>query len=88
MTDRFNNHADAVDAPATRSFPVVPSDSAELATLPKALYVGNGGTLAMQGPGDEVAVTWTNIPSGALIPFRAAKVMATGTSATDIVGIA
>jgi hypothetical protein len=88
MNDGFATSADAVYAPGTASFAIVPSDTTPLPTLPKAIYVGTGGRIAMRGSGDAVPATWLNVPSGSLIPFRAAYVQATGTTAADILGIA
>ena len=88
MIDGFATSADAVYAPGTASFAITPSDTAPLQSLPKAVYVGTGGRIAMRGSADAVPIAWVNVPSGSLIPFRAAYVHATGTTAADIIGIA
>ena len=87
MTDAFSGAADAVHAPATRALAVVPSDSQPLADIPKALYVGSGGTITMRGVRDTADTSWKNVPAGAVLPFRAQYVRATGTSAADIVAL-
>jgi hypothetical protein len=86
MADPFSNSADSVSAPATRAVAVVPDDGIPLADVPKALYVGTGGTIAMRGAGAADTV-WKNIPSGTVLPFRARYVRATGTSAADILAL-
>jgi hypothetical protein len=88
MADAFANSADAVDAPATQSFAIQPDDVVPLPILPKGIYVGRGGDLALQGSRDTAPVIWRNVPGGALIPFRAMLIPATGTTAGDLVGIA
>lgn len=69
---------------------MVPSDTNDLADVPKGIYVGTGGAIAMIGvnaPTDATGVTWKNVPSGALIPFRARRVLATGTTAADMLAL-
>lgn len=87
MADAFGTAADAVSAPATRAVAVVPSDGDPLPDIPKALFVGTGGTLVMRGVGGGGDVTWKNVASGSLLPFRARYVRATGTTAADVVAL-
>lgn len=87
MPDPFSHLADQVSAPATRAVAVVPHDTAALGDIPKALFVGTGGTLTMRGPGGGADVAWKNVPAGSILPFRAQYVRATGTTATDIVAL-
>ncbi|WP_242414360.1 spike base protein, RCAP_Rcc01079 family [Sphingomonas panni] len=87
MPDRFGQYADTVTSPGTRATPVVPNDAADLPNIGKALYVGTGGTIVMRGTGGTEARTWKNVPDGALIPFRAQRILATGTTAADMLVI-
>lgn len=87
MTDQFSNCADQVSAPATRAVAVVPDDSMPLADIPKALFVGTGGTIVMCGAGGGSDTSWVNLPHGCILPFRAEYVRATGTTAADIVAL-
>lgn len=87
MPDAFAGAADAVHAPSTRAVAVVTHDTNPLADVPKALFVGTGGAIVMRGVGGGADVTWKNVPSGAILPFRALYVRATGTSAADIVAL-
>ncbi|MBN8849463.1 MULTISPECIES: hypothetical protein [unclassified Sphingomonas] len=87
MADQFANSADAVSAPATRAAAVSPHDVNALADIPKALYVGTGGTIVMRGASGVGDQTWKNVPNGAILPFRAAYVRATGTTASDILAL-
>lgn len=87
MTDPFQNRADSVSAPATRARAIVPSDTVALPEIPKALYVGTGGTLTMQGAADTVDSVWVDVPSGGIVPFRPSHVRATGTTASDILAL-
>ncbi|MGN6271219.1 MAG: spike base protein, RCAP_Rcc01079 family [Sphingomonas sp.] len=87
MTDPFSNSADAVSAPARRAVAVTPDDTTALADIPKALYVGSGGAIVMQGVDGGGDQTWANVPTGAILPFRVAFVRATGTTAADILAL-
>lgn len=87
MTDAFSGHADGVSAPATRAVAVAPHDVNALADVPKALYVGTGGTIVARGAGGGVDSTFRNVPSGSVLPLRALYVRATGTTAADIVAL-
>ena len=87
MPDQFSSSADAVSAPARRAIAVTPHDSNALADIPKALYVGTGGQITMRGVDGAADQVWKNVPAGAILPFRAAYVRATGTSAADILAL-
>ena len=86
MPDPFLNRADHVSAPATSCVAVTPHDTNPLQSVPKALYVGTGGTLVIRGThgGD---ATFVGVPSGTVLPVRAAYVRASGTTAADIVAL-
>lgn len=89
MPDAFSDYLDTAFAPARHAIAVAPSDTADLPDTPKGLYVGTGGdlTLIPVGTAGSAAVVFRNLPSGALLPVRARRVLATGTAATDIVAL-
>ena len=87
MADQFFAHGDSVSAPATRAVAVVPHDANALADIPKALFVGTGGSIAMRSAGGGADTVWKNVSNGTILPFRAQYVRATGTSAADIVAL-
>lgn len=87
MADGFASFSDSVSAPATRGVAVVPHDVNALADIPKALFVGSGGSLTLRGAGGGGDVLFRNVPPGSVLPFRAQYVRATGTTAADIVAL-
>lgn len=87
MTDYFQNSADQVSAPATKCVAVTPHDSNALTDIPKALYVGTGGSIVLQGVGGGSDVTFANVPDGGVLPVRAKYIRATGTTASGIVAL-
>lgn len=87
-SDQFKLSGDSVISPARKCFAVLPSDTSELPSVVKALYIGTGGDLSVMAADDSAFVTFRNIPDGFIIDIRAVAVRATGTSAADIVGLA
>jgi len=63
---------------------VTPHDSN--ANVWEALFVGSAGTLKVTRPGG-TTVTFGNVPAGTLLRIQTIVVWATGTSATNIVGM-
>lgn len=86
--DNFEDTGDSVIAPAQTCFDITPDDGAELSLVTKALYVGSGGDIAVQPLEGASLVTFRNVPSGATLDLRVTKVAATGTTASDIIGLA
>lgn len=86
MTDLFKHHGRGLSSPAENARAVTPSDAADLEAAPRALYVGQAGDLRIRMLGGET-VTLGAVPAGALLPVRAARVYATGTTAGRIVAL-
>lgn len=86
MPDRFQNASPSLSGPASHGFAVTPHDTNLLSETTRALYVGAAGTLAVV-LASGASITFTGVASGTVLPVRANKVMATGTSATDILGL-
>ncbi|GGW22806.1 hypothetical protein GCM10011452_06890 [Gemmobacter lanyuensis] len=82
MEDQFQLHAQGLESPATQHFGIVPSDTAFLATIPRALYANTSGTATLEDRAG--AVITYNLIAGQILPFRAVRVRATGTSAALI----
>ncbi len=70
----------------TRAEPVKTHNSNPLPEVPRALFIGKGGTLKMRGVDDTEDRTW-KVPAGAVLPFRAEFIRTTGTSADDILAL-
>lgn len=84
MSDEFETLSKGLQSPADRHFSVTPNDSADLAVLPRSIFVGGAGDVAIVDA-DGVEVTYVGL-SG-MLPFRPTRIKATGTTATGIVGI-
>lgn len=84
--DPFSAYADSPDGPAAQAFAIVPSDSADLPAVTKAIYVGASGDVTLRPLRGSADVTYRNVPEGAYLTIRASHVRATGTTAGDLVG--
>ena len=87
-TDNLSRFSDSPSSPARTCFAVTPSDSAELSIVTKALYIGTGGDLAIVPVDGTGPVTFRNLPDGGMLDVRVRAVLATGTTAADLVGLA
>lgn len=86
MPDRFQGHAKGTNDPAAHGFSISPSDISDLPETTRAIYVGTPGNLVVN-LASGASLTFTNVPSGTVLPVRVSAVKATGTSATDLVGL-
>lgn len=73
-------------APAEYAVAVTPSDGSDLAQATRALYIGVAGNVAVNMP-DGGSVTFVGLTAGQILPIRAKRVLATGTTATSIVAL-
>lgn len=87
MTDRFASNAAAANGPATHAFAITPDDTNDISEPPRGLYTGTGGTIALIALSG-ASVTFSEVPAGIVLPLRVIRVLATGTTATALVGLA
>ena len=73
-------------APALYAGAVTVSDSTNLSSVSRALYVGTAGNVAAVMPNDDV-VLFSNVPAGMILPVRVKRVNATNTTASNIVAL-
>ncbi|SAJ89285.1 spike base protein, RCAP_Rcc01079 family [Burkholderia multivorans] len=64
---------------------ITPSDT--LAQTYRAIYVGGAGNVAVKTTGGNT-VTFTAPPVGSILPVEVQQVLATGTTATLLIGLA
>lgn len=86
MQDAFSDHSVGLTAPASHSEAVTPNDNTDLIQATRALYVGQTGNVRVRTiSGQEV--TFANLQGGVFYPIRIQRVFATGTTASDIIGL-
>ncbi|SNX67372.1 hypothetical protein SAMN05878503_1014 [Cereibacter ovatus] len=84
MKTPFEHHQPGLTSPAVGSLAVTPSDTADLASAIRAVTIGGEGVIAWLNLRGEEQVTGT-LPAGTY-PLQASRILATGTTATDITG--
>lgn len=70
--------------PAFSVAAVTPSNTTVISA--RALYIGGAGNVAVTAL-DGSTATFTSVPAGTILPVVVTKVMATGTTATNIVAL-
>ena len=86
INDPFASHAQSLNGPVTGGFDVTPDDTTDLAPLPRALMVSTVGDVAVRFP-DGSDMILPGLSPGVIYPLRAARVLATGTTATGLKGL-
>lgn len=74
----FNTAADATL--------LVTSDTVDLVTPSRSLYIGGAGTLKVTMAGG-TTLTFTAVPAGVIMPLIVTRVWAIGTTATNIIAL-
>lgn len=72
---------------AVEFFAITPADDADVEQVPRAIYVGGGGDLTVIAQGGGDPVTFKAVPGGQTLVISPARVLDTGTTATDLVGL-
>jgi hypothetical protein len=75
-----------LDSPATSAEAVTPSDSTDLTTASRALWIGGAGNISVIML-DGTTILFSGIAAGTLLPIRVSRVKSTSTTATLIVSI-
>jgi len=84
--DKFSDYPTTLTAPARDAVAVVPNDSTDLSVLPRALFIGQTGDVSAVLAGGQ-SLVFRNVQAGSILPVRAVRVNATGTTATDLVAL-
>jgi hypothetical protein len=84
--DRHANVAVPLNGPHDLMAAVTPSDSADLANVTRAVYVGGAGDLTVINAAG-TTVTFKAVPVGTLLPIRVGRIKATLTTATNLVAL-
>lgn len=76
----YPNYTPEQTAPAVRHFTITPSDAADLAERPRAIFCNSAGTVRLRDALDN-DITYT-VVAGMILPIQPKRVLATGTTAT------
>lgn len=81
--------SDTTLALSSASFAITPNDSTDLAQIARVVYIGGDGDLTFMAENDTAARTLSGLTAGTAITWvRVKRVLATGTTATGLVGFA
>jgi len=72
--------------PAFGAFEITPHDTNNFTKNTRGIFVGTGGELAVVMANDD-EVTFSNVQSGCVLPIQCKRVLDTGTTATNLVGV-
>lgn len=75
-----------LSSPAAYAAAVTPSDTVDLTSEARALFVGTGGNVRVLTVGGDT-VTFNAVPAGTTLPVRVKRVYATSTTASNIVAL-
>ena len=87
ITAPFTGLSPSDAAPANDYVTITPNDSNDLNRVCRGLYIGTTGDLAIIGQPGSSAVTFSNVAAGTVLPLRASRVMATNTTAANIIAL-
>lgn len=73
--------------PSGSAFVITPDDDNDLFYVTRALYVGTGGDLVVILVDDTEEVLFANVLGGSCLPLQIKRVIASGTAASDLVGL-
>jgi hypothetical protein len=82
--DQQSGITEGMMGPADNQVAVTPSDSTDLAYISRALFIGGAGNIVVTPSSGQANITYT-VPAGMILPIRVSRVLATGTTATNIV---
>lgn len=86
MNNPFKGRVASLSGPARDLFPITPSDNTDLPAMAVSLYIETGGQLSIvTAAGNQRSIL---VDDFTILPLGAARVLATGTTATGIHGFA
>lgn len=85
MTDTFSGHSSGLASPANRLITIAPSDSSDLPFVSRAINVATAGAVRVTTREGDTGTVF--VAAGIAFPLRAARIWATGTTATGIVAL-
>ena len=67
---------------------ITASNTVDIATgVCNAIHVGVAGDIAVFAPGSTTSVVFKGLSAGQVVPIKAARVLVTGTTATDLIAL-
>lgn len=86
ISDNFSEFTSGLSSPVCGGFDITPDDAADLQNTTRAVIIGGGGDIALVLKNGDT-ITLPNLVAGVIYPLRVVRVLASGTTATDIKGL-
>lgn len=86
MADRYNNQYSQLDSPPIDGFPITPNDGTDFTQSTRYIYVGGAGAVTVKTI-KGTNLTFAAVPTGTQLAIRASRVLSTGTTATNLLGL-
>lgn len=86
IADMFNSYQPGLSSPVQGGFDITPSNGTDLAQVTRAVMVAGPGDLTVTLKNGDT-ITLPGLTPGVIYPVRAARVFATGTTATGVKGL-
>jgi len=85
----FEYESNGLESPALSAFDLdaAKDDATDLTQGTRAVYTGAGGTIVVNMVGTGTSITFSDLPSGIILPIRISRLLSTGTTATGLVGL-
>lgn len=83
--DTYKDKVLSASDPVRSVVSVTPDDNTDLIRIPRALYIGGDGDIALILADDLQAVTFKNVTG--FLPLMPKRILATGTTATSILAL-
>ena len=84
--DTYRNMVGGLESPAREAVEITPNDSADLANTTRSIYIGASGDVEVYMAGKTTPVLFKSVPVGVL-PVRVDRVLATNTTASDLIAL-
>ena len=79
--------AGTTSASAPNVATITPNDAVDLTTPCRGIYVGTTGDISVNGAESGTAVVFKSVPAGVILPVIASRVLAAGTTASNLVAM-
>lgn len=83
--DQYEN-MQSLSGPVSNAVPIVPDDDVDIDVVSRCVYVGSAGNLAVIMNSGQ-SVVFVGVNAGTFLPIRVDRVLATGTTAGDILNL-
>lgn len=84
--DKQKNLVNTYEMPSDHLEAIIPDDNNDLAYVTRGIYIGSIGNIRIQ-PENGSPVTFVGLVPGIILPVRATRVLATGTTASNLIAM-